>query len=117
MARPKPPLYSWTREQLIDWANDLSRRIVCGTVTWAPGAVPANSTTSTTLTSATAPQLDGLRSTHSVSFTPPDTITAGISVDTVTVPASNQLRVVLRNHTGSPINLPSSDWQLKAWMV
>lgn len=103
MDSPPRELFAFLREIF-------SRHRTFGTFVWDAPNVPANSTVDTTLTSATLPQLDGLRVGQPVYVTPPATIDAGITCGGAWVTADDSLTIRLGNITGVGINPVSGTW-------
>lgn len=92
--------------------RDFMGRYVLDSFTWNPGSVSASSTLDTTLTSASYPSLEGLRSGMAVTLTPPSDIDAGLTW--MGWAGDNQLTIRLRNHTGSPVDQGSGTWAFLA---
>lgn len=100
---PPRELFSFLREIF-------SRHRTFGTFVWNAPNVPANSTVDTTLTTATLPQLEGLRSGQPVYVSPPSAIDAGLVCGGAWAPADDQLTIRLGNLTGVGINPASGTW-------
>lgn len=100
-----------------DMLRSISAREVWGSFTWDAPSCAANTTTDTTLTSASLPVLSQLRPGHLVTMTPPSTLAAGIVVGGAWVPASGQLTIRLGNLTGAPVDPASGTWLFSGRLV
>src|SRR3990167_10927852 len=86
-----------------------NKRTVMDSFTWDPPNVGATSTVSTTLTSATVPELVGLRSGMWVRVTPPSDTSDDLTIESV-CSGDNSLTIKLRNDTGGAINQGEGTW-------
>lgn len=103
------PQDRWKSVEIFSFLREIYTRIKCGSFTWDPPNVPADSAVSTTLTTSDDVSLTGLRVGMPIHVTPPSDIDDGLSVD-AWVPEDNKLTVRLRNHTGGGIDQGSGTW-------
>lgn len=90
--------------------RELWNRLRFSAFTWNPPNVGATSTVDTTLTTADAAELAGLRVGMAIHVTPPSTITAGLNVASAWVATDDTLTIRLYNSTAGGINLGSTTW-------
>lgn len=102
------------KEKMRLWRDEVSRQVFAS-FTWNPPNVAALSAVSTTLTSATVPELEGLREGMAVRVTPPSDLDDGLGDITAWVPDDNQLTIRLRNFTALDINQGSGTWVFRAY--
>lgn len=121
MSQLENPLDTWWRgeelpKEMFRWFRALRGRIVWGAFTWDVPSLSANTTTDTTLTTATSDHFDLLRSGMLVSITPPSTLNAGVTVGAAWVATDRELTIRLGNLTGVAIDPASGTWGFFAWM-
>jgi hypothetical protein len=102
---------TWEQKQteVFYFLREIHRRFVFGSFVWAAPEVPVFAGVDTTLTSATLPELAGLRAGMATVLTPPAAIDPGLSWAAL-VPADDQILIRLRNFTGLPITQPIGTW-------
>ena len=99
-----------------DVLRDIVTRIRWATVTWTPPECAANTTTDTTLTSVTYPDLEGLRTGQYVTVTPP-ALTAGLVMGGAVCADNNQITIRIGNLTGSPISPSAGEWVIWGGLI
>lgn len=117
MSRLSRPQASWKDEDIRLWLNDLAGRPVTGSFTWDPASVNANTTSDTTLTSASYPAVKGLRVGMPVFVTPPATLNSGLLVGAAWIATDDTLTIRLRNVTGGSIDQASGTWAFFSWIL
>ncbi len=111
MSRITPPRDNASDQEWRDFMRELNSRLLCDTFTWDPGSISANTVAATTLTAASYPALQGLRTTMVVTVTPPDDLDSGLRLLHCTCATDDTLTIRLENVTGSPIDQGSGTWQ------
>ncbi|HYF52976.1 MAG TPA: hypothetical protein VEA41_01820 [Salinarimonas sp.] len=104
------PQDTWGDRDTMSFLREVHTRIKAASFTWNPASVSAGATLDTTLTSASVPQLKGLRAGMAVQVTPPSSINSGLHVTGAWVPADNQLTVRLYNSTAGALDAGSAIW-------
>lgn len=119
MSRLIVPQDTWElragRLELYAFLRDLSNRIVSAEFTWNPPELAANTTTNTVLTSATSKDFSDLRTIHTCTVSPPNSIDTGVVVGGAWCATNGELTIRLGNLTGSAINPASGTWLLFAY--
>lgn len=103
------PQDRWEERELFRFFREIYNRNFFNTFTWDPPSVGAGATVDTTLTSATVPELTGLRAGMPISITPPSTVDSSI-MGWAWVAADDSITIRLRNFSGSPVNMSSGTW-------
>lgn len=103
------PQDRWSDREISAYLREIFTRLKFGSFTWNPPNVGGNTTVDTTLTTADAPQIEGVRVGMSIKVTPPPTIDAGLLLD-AWVATDDEITIRLRNVTGVAINMASTSW-------
>ncbi len=113
------PLDSWGADsrEMFAYHREMYTRTKFDSFTWNPPSVGATTTVDTTLTTADADVLDGLRVGMAVHVTPPSDIDAGIVLGGAWVATDNTLTIRLGNVTAAPINPGSGTWALHGKVI
>lgn len=115
---PAPLEHSWEKRELYVFLRELyTRERTFGSFTWNAPNVPGASTVDTTLTTADADVLKGLRVGQAVYVTPPSTIDAGIVCGGAWVAADDSLTIRLGNVTAGAIDPASGTWSFQGVIV
>lgn len=97
--------------------REIVSRFRWDTITWNAPECAANTTTDTTITSATEEKLGGMRTGMIVHVTPPSTFEAGLVIGGAWCAADDSITIRIGNLTAAPINPASGDYVIFAEVV